>query len=55
MLKPSANHVLTNPWVRTSLYNRLDHYEVDLTGKVKTPTRYNVFYCGIFLVVTNPR
>jgi hypothetical protein len=24
---------------------------VDLTGKLKTPTRYNVFYCGIVLVV----
>jgi hypothetical protein len=33
----------------------LDHYEIDLTGKLKTPTRYNVFYCGIFLVVASLR
>jgi hypothetical protein len=40
------------PLVRTDLYNRLDNSEIDLTGKLKTPTRYNVFYSGIFLVET---
>jgi hypothetical protein len=55
MLQAPPNTALTNPRVGTSLYNRLDYSEMDLTGKLKTPTRDNVFYRGIFLVVTNLR
>ena len=43
--KPLGPYVLVQPF--EIIMRRI------LTGKLKTPTRYNVFYCGIFLVVRN--
>jgi hypothetical protein len=41
--------------LRTELYNARIGFEPNLTWKSETATRGNVFYSGIFLVVTNPR